>query len=201
MEASTKLNLDQVNTADALADFTHDNVEETQRNSSQLVRIHMEPPKRITLLTITGALSGAVVGGYIGGRSASWQYLAERSHNLPTTVSGWYYYHKWKNYRVVLGAIKKASYYGIRIGFVSGAYELVEAAVDKYVVERTSALGSVAAGFTVSLLCASAARLPRSSFYRLVKMGTLGGFCIGVSQDAIDWYVKGEIPFYLKSIL
>ncbi|OMJ08749.1 hypothetical protein AYI69_g10953 [Smittium culicis] len=167
---------------------------------TRFMRIHMEPSKRISILTMTGVLSGAVAGGYLGGRFASWQYLAERSHNLPTTVSGWYYYHKWKNYRVILGAFKKASYYGLRIGAVVGMYEVAEAAIDRHVIGHTSAVGSVTSGFGVSLLCASVSRLPRSSFARLVKMGTLGGLCIGVFQDAVDWYEYNRFPFYLQPI-
>ncbi|OMJ10725.1 hypothetical protein AYI70_g5927 [Smittium culicis] len=139
--------------------FIVDNEEKIEAvPDTRFMRIHMEPSKRIAVLTMTGVLSGAVAGGYLGGRFASWQYLAERSHNLPTTVSGW------------------------------------------HVIGHTSAVGSVTSGFGVSLLCASVSKLPRSSFARLVKMGTLGGLCIGIFQDAVDWYEYNRFPFYLQPI-
>ncbi|PVU97991.1 hypothetical protein BB559_001823 [Furculomyces boomerangus] len=134
------------------------------------------------------------------GRNAGWQYLAEKSHNLPTTVEGWYYYHKWKNYRVIMGAVKKATYYGVRIGAVTAMYQIIEATLDRYAFGYTCVASSVVSGSISSLTCAIIARLPKSSFKRLIKMGTFGGLCIGVMQDGVNWYETKEPPPYLRDL-
>lgn len=51
---------------------------------------------------------------------ASLQFLAENAHCQPTTVQGWYFYNKTKNYRVILAGLKG----GIRTGMKLGAWTL-----------------------------------------------------------------------------
>ncbi|PVU96095.1 hypothetical protein BB560_005827 [Smittium megazygosporum] len=161
-------------------------------------RMNLDPFERMRNLTITGFSSGFVIGAYIGGRNTGWQYLAERAHNLPRTTAGWYYYKKWKNYRVIMGGLKKGSYYGVKLASITAFYQAVESACDCVLFENVSMLSSLVSGFTVSLTYATLASLSRSSFYRIVKFGTVGGFCSGLVQDGINWYQTGETPFYLS---
>ncbi|KAI7826287.1 hypothetical protein BX661DRAFT_183746 [Kickxella alabastrina] len=71
-------------------------------------RLRLEPDDRIAVMSLLVSPSARSSG-------------AERAHRLPNTVQGWFFYQKWKNYRVVLGAMKG-------MGGCVLAYALVEAA-------------------------------------------------------------------------
>lgn len=128
-------------------------------------RINMEPNQRLYIVPLSGFLSGAVAGAYIGGRHAGWQYLAERAHNLPTTVSGWYYYHKWKNYKILFGAFRKGLAYGSKIGSFTALYQVVEAGCDRYLFDRTCMLSSLVSGLVTSATSAALGNLSYSILF------------------------------------
>lgn len=65
---------------------------------------------------LLGFVSGLVSASKLSGR----QFLAENAHRLPTTVQGWYFYQKTKNYRVMYGGIKG----GLRTGSQLGGWTL-----------------------------------------------------------------------------
>ncbi|KAJ7179345.1 hypothetical protein C8R46DRAFT_887198 [Mycena filopes] len=66
-------------------------------------------PPRLYTVPFGAVLLGMVVGVNRGARLASLRFLAENAHRTPTTQKGWYYYHKTKNYRVILGALQGAA--------------------------------------------------------------------------------------------
>ncbi|KAJ1678985.1 hypothetical protein EV182_002962 [Spiromyces aspiralis] len=162
-------------------------------------RIHLRPADRLVVVTANAAFWGFLVGAYLGGRQSAFQYLAERAHRLPTTVQGWYYYHKWKNYRVAIGAFKRGSYYAARISSVCIAYEGLEMIAD-YSQSEVNALSSFIAGTGTGVLASLWARLPRSSAKRAITSGALVGCAIGLTQDLAHWQ-QGRPPRYLKCIL
>ncbi|PVU94331.1 hypothetical protein BB561_002636 [Smittium simulii] len=170
----------------------------SDKKLSVLARIQMEPQERLAVLSMTGVLSGGVVGAYLGGRNAGWQYLAEKAHNLPKTTEGWYYYHKWKNYKVIVAGVKKGAYYGLRIGGITALYQKIEATCDEYVFGEPCMWSSLISGFSVSFTCAVLARLSKSSFRRIVLLGSIGGLTMGGLQDALSWYDSGIKPKYLS---
>lgn len=86
-------------------------------------------PRLITMTGI-GSFWGFALGAYLGGRQSGLQYLAENAHRLPTTVQGWYFYHKTKNYRVALGGIKRGVRYAFRTGGLCFVYGALEAGLD-----------------------------------------------------------------------
>ncbi|KAJ2158122.1 hypothetical protein GGF46_003994, partial [Coemansia sp. RSA 552] len=65
---------------------------------SPVQRGSMAASDRLVTMTLAGGGVGALFGGYLGGQQSGRQYLAERAHRLPTTVAGWFFYQKWKNY-------------------------------------------------------------------------------------------------------
>jgi len=77
-------------------------------------------PPRLYTVPLGAVLLGAVIGVNRGGRLASLRFLAENAHRTPKTQKGWYYYHKTRNYRVVLGALRGA----VRDGGYLGAATL-----------------------------------------------------------------------------
>lgn len=61
---------------------------------------------------LVGFVSGLVTNSRLSGR----QFLAENAHRLPTTVQGWYFYQKSKNYRVMFGGVKGGLKTGAKLG-------------------------------------------------------------------------------------
>ena len=87
---------------------------------------------RFPAATAAAFLTGAALGLSHGGKTAGMRFRAENSHRFPTTSTGWYLYHKSKNYHVMLGGIKEGLNMGSKIGFWAGSFFLVEEAVDQW---------------------------------------------------------------------
>ena len=68
------------------------------------IRVYI--PTRLLLVPGAAVVVGLTIGFVRGSRSASLRFLAENVHRPPTTVQGWYFYNKTKNYRVFLGGLK-----------------------------------------------------------------------------------------------
>lgn len=161
-------------------------------------RAGLEPAQRLTLLPLFGSLWGFFLGSYNGGKRSSMQFLAENAHRLPSTVEGWYFYHKTKNYRVLWGGIRSGLRAGWRFGAVCLAFEGIEAALDEYrgsvdVFDSVGAAVITASG--VSLLN----RLPRQSTKYAIAIGVAVGAISGGAQDLLRWY-KGQRVEYIESI-
>ena len=83
-------------------------------------------PSATTLAFITGVSLGLSHGSKMSGL----RFRAENSHRFPTTSTGWYLYHKSKNYHMMLGGIKEGVKMGSKVAFWAGSFFLVEEAVD-----------------------------------------------------------------------
>ncbi|RKP05224.1 hypothetical protein THASP1DRAFT_20052 [Thamnocephalis sphaerospora] len=114
-----------------------------------LSRVGIEPGARVGLVTGMGAFWGFAFGAFLGGRQSGLQYLAENAHKLPRTKEGWYFYHKTKNYRVLLGATRQGMRYAGRTGAICLLYSGAEAWMDR-MRGHTSPLHSIASGVTTA---------------------------------------------------
>lgn len=83
-----------------------------------------------------GFVSGLVTSSRLSGR----QFLAENAHRLPTTVQGWYFYTKTKNYRVMHGGIKGGLKTGGRLGAWTLAFIGLEEGIE-YGMRSVSSTG------------------------------------------------------------
>lgn len=106
---------------------------------------------RILLGTTFAFIAGAILGGYHGSKMASLRFRAENSHRFPTTTTGWYLYHKSKNYHCMLDAIKLGLRTGPRFVGWSGGFFFLEEAVDHWRGSR-DAISSVVAGLAMSTI-------------------------------------------------
>ena len=70
--------------------------------------IYLTIPPRLYILPGAAVIVGTVIGLKRGSRRASMQFLAENVHRPPTTLQGWYFYNKTKNYKVILGGLQQA---------------------------------------------------------------------------------------------
>ena len=94
-------------------------------------RLSMPFILRVTGATTCAFFTGMILGVALGSKEAALRFRAENAHRLPTTSTGWYLYHKSKNYHVMLGALKEGFKGGTKIGFWTGGIFVVEEAVDR----------------------------------------------------------------------
>ncbi|KAF9969764.1 hypothetical protein BGZ73_007705 [Actinomortierella ambigua] len=147
-----------------------------------LTRIGLEPVKRITFITLSASFWGLVMGAAIGSRQSGMQYLAENAHRLPKNMEGWYFYHRRKNYRMMLGGLRRGAHYAFKTGGLVALYETLEASADFY-RGGADVFNSIAAD-----------KLPRQSTKHTLMLGAGFGLVSGGLQD-FSSFLKG-IPLW-----
>jgi hypothetical protein len=90
------------------------------------------------------------LGSSHGSRNAAYRYRAENAHRFPTTNTGWFLYHKSKNYHSLIGGTKDGLKMGFRLSVWTGAFFLLEDLMDKARRGRQDFLNTVTAGLTTS---------------------------------------------------
>lgn len=101
---------------------------ETPPSSS---RLSMPFRERLILSECGAAIGGFALGATQGGLVAGLRFRAENAHRLPETTTGWYFYHRSKNYNAMFGGIKEGLRLGGRTCVWVSAYVLAEEAVDQ----------------------------------------------------------------------
>lgn len=126
-------------------------IQQQQQGQEQLLRAGLSTKPRLILMTSLGSFWGFSMGAFLGAQQSGLQYLAENAHKLPTTVQGWYFYHKTKNYRMMLGGVKRGMRFAGKTGGLCLLYGGLEAALDD-VRGEADVLNSVAAGVATSTI-------------------------------------------------
>ena len=112
-------------------------------------RLSMSFTLRLPLSTLAAIVTGFSLGLSHGAITSGLRFRAENAHRLPTTSSGWFLYHKSKNYNVMLGGIKEGAKMGMKLGLLVGGFCATEEAVDR-VRGGKDAGSTVVAGGTVA---------------------------------------------------
>ncbi len=86
---------------------------------------------RVSSVTTGAFFTGMFLGLAHGMKTAGLRFRAENSHRFPTAPTGWYLYHKSKNYHVMLGGVKEGLKMGSKVAFWAGGFFMVEEAVDR----------------------------------------------------------------------
>ncbi|KIM45831.1 hypothetical protein M413DRAFT_64360 [Hebeloma cylindrosporum] len=94
------------------------------KNEDGAIRLNIPP--RLMVVPATAFIVGSAIGMVRGGREASLRFLAENAHRPPTTVQGWYFYKKTKNYKVMWGALKGAGRESVKVTALAAGYVAVE---------------------------------------------------------------------------
>ncbi|KAJ1970315.1 hypothetical protein H4R35_005946 [Dimargaris xerosporica] len=181
--------------ADPLLRFSNAYFGHVHSHNPTLLRAGLLPSDRIATVAWVTSLWGFGIGAYMGGRKAGLQYFAEHMHKLPKTHQGWYFYHKHKNYRVMLGGIKRGLAYAARFTAVSGAFTATETALDLWKGD-TDFTSTLFAAFTTAYGFATLSKLPCQSFRYVLKIGLLSGLFVGLAQDVLHAY-QDRPPFYV----
>ncbi|RSH81585.1 hypothetical protein EHS25_006207 [Saitozyma podzolica] len=91
--------------------------------------IALTVPTSLLVLPASAAIVGMIIGMSRGGSRARLRFLAENAHRPPTTVQGWYFYTKTRNYRVFFAAARTGARYALGLGGATAAYVLLDESV------------------------------------------------------------------------
>ena len=95
--------------------------EVTPRNRPAPIQIRISDPS-LLIVPACAITFGFVSGLLTASQRSSLQFLAENAHRQPTTLQGWYFYNKTKNYRVALDGFRGGLRTGARLGVWTGAF-------------------------------------------------------------------------------
>jgi hypothetical protein len=98
----------------------------------QNARLSIPSPLRIPLASGLSFSVGMALGMTQGGKMAGLRFRAEHAHKLPTTSTGWFLYHKSKNYNVAYGGVKEGLRMGGRVCFWTTLMFAIEDMFDSY---------------------------------------------------------------------
>ncbi|RKK98207.1 hypothetical protein BFJ71_g6925 [Fusarium oxysporum] len=147
-------------------------------------RLSIATPMRLMLGTISSAVVGFSLGATQGGQMAQLRFRAEHTHKMPDTTTGWYFYHKSKNYHAMQGGIREGFRMGLKTGFWSFLALSLESTVDRYrgasdMFSTTIATLTVAGAFSLWH------RLSLTTAARTARYGLLFGLAYGGIQDVL----------------
>ncbi|KAJ6516128.1 hypothetical protein C8R45DRAFT_959036 [Mycena sanguinolenta] len=142
-------------------------------------------PPRLYTVPLGAVLLGTVIGVNRGGRLASLRFLAENAHRTPKTQKGWYLYHKTKNYRVVLGALRGAARDGGYLGAATLGWVGLEEGLQKIGWGRVAMSG---AGVGTAGIFSGLYRLTWKTTRQTVLLGLIGGG----SMDVLRWIIEDK---------
>ncbi|MCJ1321315.1 hypothetical protein MMC15_006659 [Xylographa vitiligo] len=171
-----------------------------QASAASASRLSLPFQIRFPATTATGFFAGSFLGVSHGSQTAGLRFRAENTHRLPTSSTGWFLYHKSKNYHMMLGAIKEGLKMGGKVGFWVGGFFAVEEAIDRVRGGRADFLSTVVAGLSVAGGFSAWHRFPLITAARTAKIGLLSGLAFGLTQDALG-LAKGRRPFYVEFVL
>lgn len=157
-------------------------------------RFHMFPGERMKAFAIAGGVVGALSGFYSGIKHASLQYLTENGHRLPRTVGGWYFYHKKKNYVMIIKGCQQGTKLAVKYALGVTAFFGTELLIDKYLRNGTiDFLNTTFAGMLWAGVHGKWTQLSRVQIVNQVKRGGFLGLSIGIAQDLMIWTRGGRI--------
>lgn len=117
-------------------------------------RLSIPAPLRLPLASGLSFVIGMGLGTAHGSKMAGLRFRAEHAHKLPTTTTGWYLYHKSKNYHVAYGGLREGLKMGAKVCFWTTTMFGIEHMFDmsrgqKDLFNTVLACVTVAGGFSV----------------------------------------------------
>ncbi|KAJ5095766.1 hypothetical protein NUU61_005122 [Penicillium alfredii] len=163
-------------------------------------RLGIEVRKRIPYATMSAFTTGIALGYYHGSKKTGLRFRAENAHRFPTTSSGWFQYHKTKNYVSVVGGVKDGMRMGFKLGAGTLAFCLFEETVDFARYDERDFLSTVTAGLSCSGIYSLLARHDVFTAARTAKFGLKMSLVYGLLQDSLET-MKGNRPAYVDFLM
>ena len=163
-EAETKINESGAQTLYSNEDYKEEVVvagagaEEEEREGR---RIELHIPDRYMILPSLCTIMGMSLGLMRGSRAEGMRFLAENAHRPPTTMQGWYFYKKTKNYRMMWGGLKAGGRDALKLGSVGLTWAALEDGLERVGQQKfqgseyVSEFREVGAGLGTALLFSS----------------------------------------------
>ncbi|KAI0068801.1 hypothetical protein BV25DRAFT_1791704 [Artomyces pyxidatus] len=142
--------------------------------------IHVDVPPRFYMVPGAAVFVGTALGLVRGSRAMGLRFLAENAHRPPTTIQGWYFYNKTKNYKMMLAGLTEAGRDASKLGFTALGWVTFEEGLKRVGLDDVSEIG---AGVGTAALFAGMYRLPLKSAYRTGVLGLV----IGCTMRGIRW--------------
>ncbi|KAL7620809.1 hypothetical protein AAE478_009807 [Parahypoxylon ruwenzoriense] len=177
-------------------DFRHEWTREEYTRIWNESRLSLPPVVRIPAAALTAFGIGMTLGLAHGSKMAGLRFRAEHAHKLPTTTTGWYLYHRSKNYHMTLGGLKEGLKVGARLSVLSTAMFCAENLFDVYrgtkdFFSTIMASLAVAGGFSFWN------RFSAAETARTARKGLIFGVMYGAAQDAVS-LAKGRPVGYIE---
>lgn len=159
---------------------------------------------RFPLTIVLALFSGFFLGAAKGGARAAYRYRAENAHRLPTSQTGWYLYHKSKNYHKFLGGAKEGLRFGGRLSGWGALFVCSEELVDQLRGggddRQRDAAGTVCAGMTTAGIYSWKNGSDIFTSARLARTALKASLTYGLFQDLMST-VRGRRPAYIDWVL
>lgn len=94
-------------------------------------RLSLPLAARLALAGTVGSFAGLMLGIAKGSQDSGLRFQAENAHRLPATQTGWYLYHKSKNYNMMLGGIVEGMKQAGKYGLWAGCFFVLEEGIDR----------------------------------------------------------------------
>lgn len=120
--------------------------------------IHIDIPPRLYQVPGAALAVGTVIGAVRGSRKEGLRFLAENAHRAPTTLQGWYFYNKTKNYRKILGGLREGGRQGLKLSVTALGWVTIEESIRRFGhgLEEAAEVGAgVGTGALFGLVCKS----------------------------------------------
>lgn len=118
--------------------------------------IHVNIPPRLYQVPGAALVVGTVIGAVSGSRKEGFRFLAENAHRAPTTLRGWYFYKKTKNYRMMLGGLREGGRQGLKLSATAVGWATIEESIRRFGhgFEEAAEVGAgVGSGALFGLVC------------------------------------------------
>ncbi|KAE8352652.1 hypothetical protein BDV28DRAFT_134790 [Aspergillus coremiiformis] len=163
-------------------------------------RLGMEVGRRLPYTAMSAFSIGMAMGASHGSKTAAYRFRAENAHRFPTTSTGWFHYHKTKNYTAIVGGVKEGMKMGFKLSFGTLAFCLFEETVDYARHDQRDFLSTVTAGLSFSGIYSLLARHDVYTAARTTKLGLKLSLVYGLVQDALE-SLTGNRPAYVNFLL
>ncbi|KAL4875931.1 hypothetical protein BJY04DRAFT_149905 [Aspergillus karnatakaensis] len=163
-------------------------------------RLGMDVGKRLPLTTLSALSSGMVIGSLHGSKTAAYRFRAENAHRFPTSPTGWFQYHKNKNYATIVGGVKEGVKMGFKLSACALAFCVFEETVDYARHDQRDFASTVTAGLAFSGIYSLLARHDVYTAARTTKLGLKLSLVYGLLQDCLE-SLKGNRPAYVDFVL
>ncbi|KAL4925599.1 uncharacterized protein BDV17DRAFT_182396 [Aspergillus undulatus] len=163
-------------------------------------RLGMDVGQRLPLAALSAFSAGMGIGAIHGSKKAAYRFRAENAHRFPTTPTGWFQYHKTKNYISIVGGVKDGMKMGFKLGAGALAFCLFEETVDYARHDKRDFISTVTAGLAFSGVYSLLARHDVYTAARTTKLGLKLSLVYGMMQDGLE-AMKGNRPAYIDYLL